>query len=136
MNCCASGTGPCHLSVTDCFERGLKTRRLKPFSTVGPRISSNDGLWASFSLEASEGRVTALAFECVSCTTLIACCQALVDLGGDGTVRAALHFTQATLLDRLAGIPVYKRDRATLAVDALRAALRVMDRERSVEGAA
>lgn len=115
--CCATH----RLSVPACIERGLATRRAAPLVHEGPRVEA-DGLWAAFSLRRDGDRLT-LRFRAAACTTLIAYCQALVELlaGGDPAEAAAMD--PATLAAALPGVPAARRDRAVLAVAALRAAL-------------
>lgn len=115
--CCATP----RLSVAGCIERGLATRRAPPLAHEGPRVDAA-GLWAAFSL-CPDGQGLALRFRAAACTTLIAYCQALVELLADGDVADAAAVEPATLVAALPGVPPQRRDRAALAVAALRAAL-------------
>lgn len=115
--CCATP----RLSVAGCIERGLATRRAPPLAHAGPRVDAA-GLWAAFSLSL-EGDRLALRFRAAACTTLIAYCQALVELLADGDAADAAAVEPATLVAALPGVPPQRRDRAALAVAALRAAL-------------
>lgn len=116
--CCATP----RLSVAGCIERGLATRRAPPLAHEGPRVDAAAGLWAAFSLSLDGDRF-ALRFRAAACTTLIAYCQALVELLADGDAADAAAVEPATLVAVLPGVPPQRRDRAALAVAALRAAL-------------
>lgn len=109
-------------SVFGCFERGLVTRRQPPLPVRGPVVEGPSGLWASFSLEANGERLEHLRFEAASCTTLIACCQALVEtLAGRRLPDCGMD--AGALADMLPGVPPMQRNRAAIAAGALRAAL-------------
>lgn len=122
-DCCSTAVDLDRLRVTDCFGRGLRTRRLTPLETAGVRVTNGNGLWACFSVQIRQGMLADVRFNCASCTTLIACCQALAELGCCGTLDAAAALDEAQLLARLPGIPVEKQDRARLAARALYAVL-------------
>lgn len=116
--CCRTG----RLSVFGCFERGMVTRRARPFPIRGPMVEGPAGLWASFSIDLEGERLEALRFESASCTTLIAYCQVLVEtLPGcsmhDCSVNAEV------LANMLFGVPPLQRNRAAVATGALAAAL-------------
>lgn len=120
--CCAAATPP-HLTPWDCFQRGLGTLRLPPLPLQGESMASADGRQASFSLRLTEGRLTELRFSCTHCTTLIACCQALVELNRGCALRTPRALDAAQLLACLPGLPPAKRECAVLASAALRSAL-------------
>lgn len=123
-DCCSTGVDLAHLRVADCFGRGLRTRRLAPLATVGPRVADDEnGLWACFSVQAEQGRLADVRFNCASCTTLIACCQALAELSCCQALDAATALDETRLRARLPGIPVGKLDRVRLATQALHAIL-------------
>lgn len=125
-DCCSSTAGPLRLTPHACFERGLATRRLPALPLRGARLSDTAGRWVEFSAVVDDaGRLSRLRFACASCTTLIACCQALLELNrgcpaGTPCVTEALQ-----LLRRLPGLPAGKHDRACLAVAAFVALLPV-----------
>lgn len=127
-DCCSAGVDLDHLRVIDCFGRGLKTRRMAPLAIAGPRVENDHGLWASFSGQAGQGRLSDVRFHCASCTTLIACCQALAELSCCQTIEAAAALDESKLLANLPGIPLEKLDRVLLATQALRP---MLDRVRS-----
>jgi hypothetical protein len=120
--CCAaraeSGRTP-----FDYFQRGLAARRLQPLPRPGPRVSAEDGLWASFSVRVSCARLAEIRFACASCTTLIACCEALAELNRGCPLDSVCVLGVETLWQRVPGMPRGKWDRAELAVAALSAAL-------------
>lgn len=120
--CCAaraeSGRTP-----FDYFQRGLAARRLQPLPRPGPRIGAGDGLWASFSVRLDRGHIVDVRFACASCTTLIACCEALAELNRGCPLDSVCVLDAETLWQRVPGMPRGKWDRAELAVAALSAAL-------------
>lgn len=118
--CCGAST---QLSVHDCFQRGLRTRRQPPLPDGGERVARADGLWARFSIARSGGTLTAVRFECSSCTTLVAYCQALCELFPGADAPGDSPLDPRELIRRLPGVPASRQDRAVLAVAALRAAL-------------
>ncbi|MCK9517030.1 MAG: iron-sulfur cluster assembly scaffold protein [Ottowia sp.] len=121
--CCAAATSPRDLTPWDCFERGLRTLRQPPLPLLGKRVAGTDGRWARFSLQLGDGRVQELHFACSHCATLIACCQALVDLNQGCAVQAPVVRDAAPLLARLPGVPASKQACAILAAAALGSAL-------------
>lgn len=131
MSCCTTH----QLTVYDCFDRGRNTARAQPLAIQGPAIFLPHGLYARFSLNAEAGEsvedyeVTQLRFQATSCTTLIACCQALVELGQGATAAHMAALSAPQLLRHLGGVPVAKQDRALLAVAALRAAITALPQQ-------
>lgn len=121
MGCCTKNAQ--RLTVFDCFERGQQTRRLAPLSHVGREVSLPGGITASFSLAADNNRLTDIRFTCTSCATLIACCQALVELNRNFCLDTPAVRDRAGLLLSLPGLPATKHDRVALAVTAFHAAL-------------
>lgn len=116
--CCARSD---RLAMFDCFERGLKTRRLPPFAGYQARKVQAYGLWACFSVQTDGRYLIDLRFECAACTTLIACCQALVELA-KGKEMAGIHdWDVASLFEQLQGMPMARQDRAWLAISAFHA---------------
>lgn len=115
--CCATS----RLRVPECLERGLATRRAPALAHEGPRVEAA-GLWAAFSLRLDGDRLV-LRFRATSCTTLIAYCQALVELLAGCEPATAAVVEPAALAAALPGVPAPRRDRAALAVAALHAAL-------------
>lgn len=131
MSCCTTH----QLTVYDCFDRGRNTASAPPLAIQGQAIFLPHGLYARFSLSTEAGKsadgceVTQLRFQATSCTTLIACCQALVELNRGATPEQMAIFSAPQLLRRLGGVPAAKQDRALLAVTALRAALSALPQQ-------
>jgi hypothetical protein len=121
--CCSEAGSALRLAPFDCFQRGLATRRLPPLAIVGQRVAGPDGLWAQFSVRVQRHRLAELRFACASCTTLIACCEALAELNRGCVPDSICVLDAEALRVRLPGMPRDKWDRAVLAVAALRAAL-------------
>lgn len=117
--CCATGRP---FDVHACFQRGLVTRRQPPLD-AGEAITSASGLWARFSMELDESRrVADVRFDCSTCTTLIAYCQALAELARGAGLDRTEAFGTEWLVSQLPGVPAPKQDRAVLATAAFRAA--------------
>lgn len=121
-SCCGARASG-RLNPFDCFQRGLATRRLPPLALVGPRIAGVENVWAAFSLQTDRGRIAQIRFACTTCTTLIACCQALVELNTGCRVETPCVPDAQTLWERLPGLPRNKVERTALAAAAFRAAL-------------
>lgn len=120
-DCCATGRP---FNVHGCFERGLATRRQPPLVYAGETVTSASGLWARFSMALDESRRLAdVRFDCSTCTTLIAYCQALTELARGAGLDQAEAFSTDWLVPRLPGVPALKQDRAVLATAAFRAAV-------------
>ena len=126
--CCSSAGNHLRLAPFDCFQRGLATRRLPRLAIVGQRVAGPDGLWVEFSLREERGRLAELRFACAACTTLIACCQALVELNRGCAPDSVGVLDPEALRARLPGMPRDKSGRAVLAVAGLRAALASVNR--------
>ena len=109
-------------SIQDYFQRGLATRRLPELACPGPVVEGL-GLWAGYSLELRAGRIAEARFRCAACTTLVAYCQALAEHLQGLTPTEAGAAQAADLVSLARGIPASHRDRAVLAVAALRGAL-------------
>ena len=124
-DCCAtpSPTASLRLTPWDCFQRGLRTLRLPPLPVQGEALAGDGGRRACFSLRVQDGRLQQLRFACTRCTTLVACCQALVELNRGCLLRAPQACHAQQLLARLPGVPVDRQACAALAAAALRSAL-------------
>lgn len=121
--CCSSDPRDEQLSVHACFERGLATRRLPLLAIAGQRITTTNGLWAAFTLRTDAGHLREIRFTACTCTTLIACCQALAELNQGRRLDTARGTDSQSLIASLPGMPRARHDRAALAATAFRAAL-------------
>src|SRR5699024_7877644 len=109
-SCCGRQHDEPILTVPTCFERGLVTRRRPTLPVAGARLTAADGLWAAFSLEIDNHRLVDIRFNAAFCTTLIAYCQALVDLGRGQSVDALQKLETGTLSRSLPGVPAARQD--------------------------
>jgi hypothetical protein len=91
--------------------------------TPGPAVHDAEGNCATFWIEASGGRIASIQFKCTTCFTLVALCQHLAEASGALTLEEAGAITAEDLLRFHPEIPQERRDRASLAVEAFRAAL-------------
>lgn len=110
-------------SVSDCFDRGLRRNRLPPFRLEGPALTGTNGLSASFSLEIEDGRIAAIRYRVTSCVALVAYAEVLAEEAQDLSLQSAAAISASVLIDLLDGVPAFRRDRAALAVTALRGAI-------------
>lgn len=110
------------LRLQDCLERGLRTRRAAPLPHLGEWIETPQGLRARFSLAVERAVIAEIRFEATPCATLVAYCQALAE-HETGRLLAASGLDARALVALLAGVPAAHRDRAVLAVAAMRTAI-------------
>jgi NifU-like protein involved in Fe-S cluster formation len=110
-------------TVSDCFDRGLRRNRAEPFSIVGEKIADANGLAAQFSLNIENGVIEAVRFNVTSCVALVAYAEVLAEEAGKLSLSSALAIAPRTLVETLEGVPLFRRDRANLAVAALRSAI-------------
>lgn len=118
---CCSATP--RLTVSELFERGFHRRRSAPLPIEGAACADVAGNFAQFSLAVTDGRIRSVVFHCSSCATLIAYCELIAETVPGFTPEAARALTTQQLVETLPGVPVYKHDRAVLAVAAFRATL-------------
>jgi hypothetical protein len=124
MSHCGSCQGRRYaLKVHTFFDHGLQTRRLPTLPITGPPIIASSSLWASFSIRVDTDKLLNLRFQASTCTTLIAYCQALVELARQDTLTHAATLNGPTLIRHLPGVPISKQDRAVLASAALQSAV-------------
>lgn len=119
--CCGPRGRP--LSMAECIEGGLRTRRCDPLDLRGGPVASADGLEAAFSLCHDGGRLVETRFRCTSCITLVAYCEALRRVTLGCPLAEAGTVGSGELVTMLASVPAARRDRAVLAVAAFRSAL-------------
>lgn len=111
------------MRLPDCLERGLRMRRASPLPITGEWIQTAQGLRARFSLDLREDSIADIRFESTPCATLVAYCQALADHETGRPLTSAPSVTADGLVALLEGVPALRRDRAILAVAALRATI-------------
>lgn len=122
MSCCGARVGR-SLRLPDCLERGLRMRRAPPLPVTGDWVETPQGLRARFSLDIQEDNLAEVRFESTPCATLVAYCEALVEHETGRPLISAPSVTAEGLVALLVGVPALRRDRAILAVAALRAAI-------------
>lgn len=111
------------LTLQDCLERGLRTRRASPLSHLGAWVETPQGLRARFSLAVEFPFIAEIRFEATPCATLVAYCQALAEHEAGRPLAAAPGLDARALVALLAGVPPAHRDRAVVAVSAWRTAI-------------
>ncbi len=115
------------LTVAELFERGFRRNREAPRAIVGAACTGAEDNTAAFSLDVTDGRITAVGFHASCCATLIAYCEYIAEIAPGFRLAIARELTAANLVDSLPGVPALKRDRAVLAIAAFRAALMAAD---------
>jgi NifU-like protein involved in Fe-S cluster formation len=120
QGCCGVS---CRRNVSDCFDRGLRRNRAEPFEIEGEKLTDANGLDAQFSLRLEGGRIEAVRFRVTSCVALTAYAEVLAEEAEKLSLTSALAITPRALNDLLEGVPLFRRDRANLAVAALRSAI-------------
>lgn len=118
---CCGGTAK--KTVSGLFDRGYRRNRAAPLAVEGRELIGVDGLAARFSLDLEQDRIRAVNFRVTTCITLIAYCELIVETVAGQGAREAATLTETDLLEALPDVPLLKRDRAALAIDAFRAAL-------------
>lgn len=101
----------------------MRMRRAPPLPITGEWVVTPQGLRARFSLNLQKDNIAEIRFESTPCATLVAYCQALVEHERGRALMSAPSVTAETLVALLEGVPALRRDRAILAVAALRAAI-------------
>jgi NifU-like protein involved in Fe-S cluster formation len=110
-------------TVSDCFDRGLRRNRAEPFTIAGETLRDRNGLEAQFSLKIENGIIEAVRFNVTSCVALTAYAEVLAEEAEKLSLVSANTITPLALVDLLEGVPLFRRDRAALAVAALRSAI-------------
>jgi NifU-like protein involved in Fe-S cluster formation len=118
---CCSATP--RLTVSELFERGFRRNREAPRAIEGQSCADSDGQTARFSIDITDGIITAAVFRASSCATLIAYCEFIAESIAGARPDLAAALTAADLVAAVPGVPALKRVRAVLAVAAFRAAL-------------
>lgn len=90
---------------------------------AGPVALGPDGNCASFHLELKRSRIVKAAYRCTTCVTLVAFCEHLSELAIGLSVEHALSLDAEHLLLYHREVPAERRDRALLAVNALKSAI-------------
>jgi hypothetical protein len=110
-------------TVSDCFDRGLRRNRLSPFPIAGETLTDTNALCAQFSLEMSGAEISTIRFKVTSCVALVAYSEVLAEEAEKLSLQSAAAIDPKILIETLEGVPVFRRDRAALAVRALRSAI-------------
>ena len=110
-------------TVSDCFDRGLRRNRTEPFDISGQTLHDANGLEAQFSLKIENGLIGAVRFKVTSCVALTAYAEVLAEEAEKLSLVSAIAITPLDLIDLLDGVPLFRRDRANLAVAAFRSAI-------------
>ena len=118
---CCSVTA--RFSAGDLFERGFRRNREAPLAIEGAATLDPDGNAARFSVDIAGGKLLAVNFRATTCATLIAYCELIAELVPGMPADMAEQLSARDLVEGLPGVPPLKHARASLAVDAFRAAL-------------
>jgi NifU-like protein involved in Fe-S cluster formation len=124
-------------TVAELFERGHRRNRAEPLALEGETVADAEGNNARFSVDLDGDRLAEIRFRASSCTTLIAYSEALAELLAGFDAAMAAQYAPQDLVAALPGVHPLKKNRAVLAVAALRAALlRIPADEQILEGGA
>ncbi len=94
-----------------------------PVAAFGPAVCGSDGNSAAFGVEIERGRIAKAAYRCTTCVTLVALCEHLSELVAGMPVQRALQLEPEYLLCYHEEVPAERRDRAQLALRALKEAI-------------
>jgi hypothetical protein len=119
-SCCG---GAARRTVSELFDRGYRRNRKPPLSIEGAELHDTNELFARFSLGITGGFIKAVHFRATTCITLIAYNELIAELVIGQNMRDAAAIEAAELVALLPDVPLLKRDRALLAINAFRAAL-------------
>jgi NifU-like protein involved in Fe-S cluster formation len=120
-------------TVSDCFDRGLRRNRAAPLDIQGKTLTDANGLEAQFSLKMDNGLIESVRFKVTSCVALTAYAEVLAEEAEKLSLSSAAAITPLVLIDLLEGVPLFRRDRANLAVAALRSAIQQATLQQSGE---
>ena len=111
------------MTVLDYFNLGLQRGKHASLPHVGDEIQGPAGLTVRYQLRVEHGVVQQVSFKASTCVTLVAYCEMLAQWATGIPVRDAICICAKELADSLVGVPTCKRDRAWLAVQAMRQAV-------------
>lgn len=125
--CCGSRRP---LTMSDYIDRGQRRARAASPPVQAPECRDDEGRFARFGVQLTNGVVTAVGFRASPCVTLIAYCEAAAEHVSGQPLAAALRALQpGDLALALPSVPPVRRDLARLAARALTAALVDLARE-------
>jgi NifU-like protein involved in Fe-S cluster formation len=96
---------------------------LESFAIAGETLNDGNGLSAQFSLEMQGSEISAIRFKVTSCVALVAYAEVLAEEAEKLSLQSAAAIDPKILIETLEGVPAFRRDRAALAVRALRSAI-------------
>jgi hypothetical protein len=111
------------LTVYDYFIRAMRQPATALSGCTGEALKSADGAAVVFSADAIDGHIAVVGYKCTSCVTLVALCEHLSDLIRGRAPDEAIQVAAGDLLALHSEIPLERRDRAAIAVDAMRSAV-------------
>jgi NifU-like protein involved in Fe-S cluster formation len=111
-------------TVHDYFTRGYRRPRNRLPPTRGEAVGGSEGLFAQFFLESRDDCVKDVVYHCSTCVVLVAYCEYLAEVVKGTKLAEALAVTTPVLIRAFPEVPEHRHDRAFLAVDALRSAVR------------
>lgn len=114
------------------FERACRRDPAPLNGSQGGKVVDEDGNSVVFWVETEGNRIVGAAYRCTTCFTLIALCEHLSEILGGMDLETARRYTAADLLGLHPEIPPSRRNRAELAVAALRSALAEAEKNNGV----
>ena len=111
------------VTVSELVERGLRRRREPMPANAASDCTDAEGNSARFAVALAGDRIVAVGFRATTCATLIAYCEWLAESVPGQRIALVSGLTPPDLIAAVPGVPALKRERAVLAIAALRAAL-------------
>ncbi len=109
--------------MLDYFNLGLQRGEHTALPIVGETVQGPVGLTVQYQLLVEQGVISRVSFKATTCVTLVAYCEMLAQWATGMALREAVCIRAEELAKSLAGAPTCKRDRAWLAIQAMRYAV-------------
>lgn len=106
------------------FQRACQREPAPVRGIPGLKLIDQDGNSVVFWMEVEDGRIGSVQFQCTTCFTLVGLCQHLSEALPGMTLEQAGMLTTDWLLSLHPEIPGMRHDRAALAIDGVRSAVR------------
>jgi hypothetical protein len=110
--------------IYDYFQRACFRALESPRGDPGRTIYDRDGNSAVFWIETARLRVASVQYKCTTCVTLLALCEHLCEILVGKHLSEVEQYTPEDLLSLHPEIPLERQNRADLAIDALRSAVK------------
>ena len=109
--------------VHDYFERGLYRSRKQLPPRRGEIVKGDERLLAQFFIDVKDDRIQYASYKCSTCVVLVAYCERLAEMVSGISLREVVNITPSALVIAFPEIPSHRHARASLAIQALHAAV-------------